>query len=93
MAQDQVDIMLMSACTNEMLVIHERLFDHSPVTPAARTNDTTDIWLATGRGPLQLATVGPFPHRDARPRPVRQAEFQPPNAAWAPTWAVLRHLQ
>ncbi|MFN6110303.1 MAG: hypothetical protein ACK493_08000 [Planctomycetota bacterium] len=42
--QGLVDIMLMSASTNELLTIEERLFDHSPVTPAARANDTTDIW-------------------------------------------------
>ncbi|MEZ6091715.1 MAG: hypothetical protein R3C05_27645 [Pirellulaceae bacterium] len=41
-----VDIMLMSASTSERLTIEERLFDNSPVTPAARANDTTDIWSA-----------------------------------------------
>src|SRR5947209_15408829 len=30
-----VDIMLMSASTSEALTIHKRLFDDSPVTPAA----------------------------------------------------------
>ena len=46
--QAKVDIVLMSASTNELLTIEERLFDNSPVTPAARANDTTDIHLATG---------------------------------------------
>lgn len=46
--QGLVDIMLMSASTNEVLTIRERLFDGSPVTPAARANDTTDIWMAMG---------------------------------------------
>lgn len=46
--QGLVDIMLMSASTNELLTIRERLFDGSHVTPAARANDTTDIWLAAG---------------------------------------------
>src|SRR5947208_10465801 len=41
--QGLVDIMLLSASTSEVLTIHERLFDDSPVTPAARANDTTDI--------------------------------------------------
>ena len=45
--QGLIDIMLMSASSNEQLTIVERLFDHSPVTPAARANDTTDIHLAT----------------------------------------------
>ncbi len=44
--QEAVDIMLMSASSNEILTIRERLFDNSPVTPAARTNDTTDIHIA-----------------------------------------------
>ncbi|HPI74768.1 MAG TPA: hypothetical protein PLZ01_15250, partial [bacterium] len=40
--QAKVDIVLMSASTNELLTIEERLFDNSPVTPAARANDATD---------------------------------------------------
>ena len=43
-----VDIMLMSASTSEVLTIHQRLFDNSPVTPAARANDTTDIHIIRG---------------------------------------------
>src|SRR5205814_2156465 len=43
-----VDIMLMSASSNHALTIKERLFDQSPVTPAVRANDTTDIHLARG---------------------------------------------
>jgi hypothetical protein len=46
--QGLVDIMLMSASSNEILNIHERLFDNSHVTPAARANDTSDIHLAMG---------------------------------------------
>ena len=46
--QAKVDIVLMSASTNEILTIKERLFDQSPITPAARANDTTDIHVATG---------------------------------------------
>ena len=43
-----VDIMLMSASSNHALTFRERLFDESPVTPAVRANDTTDIHLARG---------------------------------------------
>src|SRR5262249_44412709 len=43
-----VDIMLMSASSNHALTIQERLFDDSPVTPAIRANDTTDIHLSRG---------------------------------------------
>ncbi|HEV3340593.1 MAG TPA: hypothetical protein VG125_09555 [Pirellulales bacterium] len=46
--QGIVDIMLMSASTNDVLAIQERLFDDSPVTPAARANDTSDIFVARG---------------------------------------------
>ena len=56
--QELVDIMLMSSSTSEVLTIHERLFDDSPVTPAVRTNDTTDIWVVRG---------GKFVSEPARP--------------------------
>lgn len=42
--QGLVDIMLMSASVNEQLTIREGLFRNSHVTPAARANDTTDVW-------------------------------------------------
>lgn len=42
--QGLVDIMLMSAYVTEQLAIKEGLFRQSHVTPAARANDTTDIW-------------------------------------------------
>ena len=44
--QGVVDIMLMSACVNEQLAIKDGLFRNSHVTPAARANDTTDVWAA-----------------------------------------------
>lgn len=42
--QDIVDIMLLSAFNLEQLAIREGLFRDSAITPAARANDTTDIW-------------------------------------------------
>ncbi len=42
--QGLIDIMLMSAYVNEQLTIKEGLFRNSAVTPAARANDTTDVW-------------------------------------------------
>ena len=42
--QGVVDIMLMSAYVNEQLTIKEGLFKISAVTPAARANDSTDVW-------------------------------------------------
>src|SRR4051812_9205270 len=46
--QGLVNIMLMSCSTSEQLTIKERLFERSPVTPAVRANDTTDIHLQSG---------------------------------------------
>jgi len=52
--QKLVDIMLLAASTNEVLTIQKRIFDKSPVTPAARANDTTDIHVVRGsRYPMQ----------------------------------------
>lgn len=58
-AQGLVDIMLMSAHTNEILTIQKRIFDQSAVTPAARANDTTDIHVMRG-GRLPTQAVLPF---------------------------------
>ncbi|MEI7686659.1 MAG: hypothetical protein WCL32_16695, partial [Planctomycetota bacterium] len=46
--QGLVDIVLMSAHSNEILNIQKRIFDNSPITPAARANDTTDIHVIRG---------------------------------------------
>jgi hypothetical protein len=54
-----VDIMLMSASTSEQLALVERLFDNTPVTPAARANDTTDIHVLRG-GRIHHAPSHPF---------------------------------
>ena len=51
--QGLVDIMLMSASTNDVLTIQERLFDESPVTPVVRANDTTDIHVVAGEAYTQ----------------------------------------
>jgi hypothetical protein len=57
-AQGLVDIVLLSASNLEQLAMRERLFDHSLVTPAARANDTTDIWAVRG---------GKYPSLPSRP--------------------------
>ena len=46
--QGLVDIMLMSASNVEHLAMREGLFEDSHVTPAARANDATDIWVIRG---------------------------------------------
>ncbi|NLX12575.1 MAG: hypothetical protein GXY44_02840 [Phycisphaerales bacterium] len=62
--QGLVDIVLMSAHTNSILTIEERLFDNSHITPAARANDTTDIhviregaYLKAPSVPFRTATI------------------------------------
>jgi hypothetical protein len=57
--QGLVDIMLTSAHVNEQLAIKEQLFHDSPVTPAARANDTTDIW-AIRHGSYLTEPAQPF---------------------------------
>ena len=46
--QGIIDIMLLSASNVEKLGIEEKLFENSPITPAARANDTSDIWVIRG---------------------------------------------
>lgn len=57
--QGLVDIMLMSASTSEILALQERLFENSPVTPAARANDTTDVHVLRGGKYINQAAL-PF---------------------------------
>ena len=59
-AQGLVDIVLMSASTNEILTLRERLFENSAVTPAIRANDATDIWLAGAEGVYTSEPSRPF---------------------------------
>jgi hypothetical protein len=56
--QGLVDIMLMSASTNEILASREHLFDRTAVTPAVRGNDSTDIHVLAG---------APYPKQPSRP--------------------------
>ncbi len=62
--QGLIDIMLMSAHVNEQLTIKEGLFRDSPITPAARANDATDVWaarhgnyLSHGAQPFRSASI------------------------------------
>ena len=51
--QGLIDIMLCSASNVEQLAINEGLFDNSHITPAARANDATDIWVIRGAEYIQ----------------------------------------
>lgn len=57
--QDIVDIMLLSASNLELLAMQEKLFTNSAITPAARANDTSDIWIVRG-GNYTLLPSRPF---------------------------------
>jgi len=48
LAQDIVDIVLLSASNLEQLGMRENLFAGSAITPAARANDTSDVWAVRG---------------------------------------------
>src|SRR5258708_16200063 len=74
--QKLVDIMLLSASTSEALTIQRRLFDNSPVTPAAPANATTDIHIVRGSKyptspslPFRTATLAHLQcgHPDCKP--------------------------
>lgn len=76
-AQGLVDIMLMSASSNEVLTINERLFDNNRITPAVRANDTTDIWLASGTGHYGRQPSQPFRSATIDHIQCGRAECQP----------------
>ena len=57
--QGLVDIMLMSASSNDVLTIGERLFETSHVTPAARANDASDVF-AVRHGRYLTEPAQPF---------------------------------
>lgn len=59
-AQGLVDIVLMSASTNEILTLREKLFENTSITPAIRANDATDIWLAGAEGVYTSLPSRPF---------------------------------
>ncbi|MCA9029177.1 MAG: hypothetical protein KDA66_00135 [Planctomycetaceae bacterium] len=66
--QGAVDIVLMSASTSDQLVLRERLFDDSHVTPAVRANDTTDIHVFRG------SVIGKAPAKPFRTVSIDQAQ-------------------
>ncbi len=56
--QGLVDIMLLSASNLERLAMREGIFRNSRITPAARANDTSDVWVVRG---------GKYIHLPSRP--------------------------
>jgi hypothetical protein len=57
--QEIVDIVLMSASTADLLAVQEGLFENSPVTPAGRANDASDIHVPRG-GQIHATPARPF---------------------------------
>jgi len=55
--QGLVDIVLLSASNLERLAMQEKLFVDSKITPAARANDTSDVWVVRG---------GKYPNKPSR---------------------------
>jgi hypothetical protein len=72
--QRLVDIMLMSVSTSDVLARRERLFNDSPITPAIRANDTSDLWLFGGE-----AVYGKQPARPYRTAIIDEALGADPN--------------
>ncbi len=57
--QDIVDIMLLSVSNLEQLAMQEKRFQRSAMTPAARANDTSDVWVVRGGTYLETPSL-PF---------------------------------
>ena len=53
-SQGLVDIMLLSASNLEQLAIREEIFRDTAITPSARANDTSDVWVVRGGNYIHL---------------------------------------
>ncbi|MEM9659610.1 MAG: hypothetical protein AAF961_14720, partial [Planctomycetota bacterium] len=73
-ASGLVDILLASNSVMSVLAHNERLFDDSPVTPAVRANDTTDLWIS------RAADYRAYPSRPFRTAFLREAQYGALNA-------------
>ncbi len=83
--QGLVDIMLLSASNLEQLAMREKIFDKTHITPAARFNDSSDVWVVRGgRHVKQLSR----PFRSASLDHVRYGHVAE-NFSDAPTGADL----
>jgi hypothetical protein len=67
--QGIVDLMLLSVSSLEKLAIEGRIFASSSVTPAARANDTTDIWCVRG------GDYGDLPSRPFRSATIEHIKY------------------
>ncbi|MEM7342667.1 MAG: hypothetical protein AAF485_00360 [Chloroflexota bacterium] len=79
--QAKLDILLTSTSTMDVLARDKRLFDQSPVTPAIRANDTTDVWHIRGNNytnqlsrPFATTTIEEAQYGTLLPNPGRQPD-------------------
>ena len=79
--QAKIDILLTSVASMDLLARDERLFDHSPVTPAIRANDTTDIWNVRSSNytdppskPFATTTIAEAQYGTLTPKPDQQPD-------------------
>ncbi len=76
--QGLVDIVLCSASNIEHLAMNEGLFKNSHITPAARANDATDVWIIRGAG---YSAEASRPFRSASLDHIKCGEFDCDPAA------------
>ena len=67
--QAKIDILLASVANMDILAREMRIFADSPVTPAIRANDTTDIWNARG------STYAALPSRPFATTTIEEAQY------------------
>lgn len=89
--QGDIDILLTSVSTMDDLARDRRLFDDSPVTPAIRANDTSDIWVVRGASynlepsrPFATATVREAMYGTLNPAPEQAIDV--PIGLWSITF-------
>lgn len=76
--QGLVDIMLLSASNLERLAIGEGIFRDSPITPAARANDSSDIWVVRGS---RYTALPSRPFRSATIDHIKYGKFTEDHSA------------
>jgi hypothetical protein len=67
--QAKIDILLTSVSSMDILARDRNVFDASPVTPAVRANDTSDLWAARG------SSYSEHPSRAFATTTVEEAQF------------------
>lgn len=86
-----IDILLTSVSTMDHLARDGRIFDNSPVTPAVRANDASDIWGVRGgtytaelSRPFATTTVAEAMYGTLRPEPDQTIDV--PIGLWSVTF-------